>query len=158
MDRIQPHSTSTVVASNSNSASLQSGRTVRNVLLLLLTLGALLSGCAQPERVGVSFSTQVQPLFTEHCAACHSAAAAQGGLVLEAGSAYESLVGVPSGQVELMLVTAGDPQASYLIHKLEGTQGDVGGYGARMPLTGAPLTSEQMGLIRDWITQGAKDN
>lgn len=126
--------------------------------LLLLGLGALLAGCSQPEIVGVSFSAQVQPIFTEHCVSCHSAEGAQGGLILAASSAYEDIVGVPSDQSELLLVKASDPQGSYLIHKLEGTQAVVGGYGAQMPAYEDPLPTEDIDLISQWIAQGAKDN
>jgi hypothetical protein len=50
------------------------------------------------------------------------------------------------------------PDSSYLIHKIEGTQADVGGSGERMPRGGMPLTQAQIDLIRAWITVGAKNN
>lgn len=124
---------------------------------LLMSLGALLAGCARPAAEVVSFSTQVQPIFTDSCATCHLEGAAPTGLVLSAGTAYENMVGVPSVQSELMRVKPGDVQGSYLIHKLEGTQVEVGGSGMQMPV-GAPLSAEVIDLIRDWVAQGAKDN
>jgi hypothetical protein len=51
-----------------------------------------------------------------------------------------------------MRVAPGNPGDSYLIRKLEGTPGIVGG---RMPLSGAPLDQPTINSIRAWITNGA---
>jgi hypothetical protein len=68
--------------------------------------------------------------------------------------AYSALVGVPSRQKPgAVLVAPGDPESSYLIHKLEGRTGIVG---ERMPRTNGPfLTAGQMLVIRRWIELGA---
>jgi hypothetical protein len=67
---------------------------------------------------------------------------------------YAALVNVPSrSRPELMLVKPGDPENSYLIHKLEGRSGIVG---LRMPRNGPPyLTDGQILVIRRWIAIGA---
>jgi hypothetical protein len=53
-------------------------------------------------------------------------------------------------------VIPGDPDNSYLVQKLEGTQGIIG---QRMPRTGGPyLTSGQMLVIRRWIQLGARND
>jgi hypothetical protein len=53
-------------------------------------------------------------------------------------------------------VVAGDPESSYLIHKLEGRPGIVG---MRMPRgTGPFLTDGQIRIIRRWIEVGAPNN
>ena len=52
-------------------------------------------------------------------------------------------------------VIAGDPENSYLIHKLEGRSGIVG---ARMPLLGPYLTDGQIVVIRRWIETGARND
>ena len=50
----------------------------------------------------------------------------------------------------------GDPDASYLIHKLEGAS-DI--TGLRMPRNGPPfLTAGQILVIRRWIEVGAPNN
>ena len=71
-----------------------------------------------------------------------------------AGDVYAAMVNVPSRQrPDLMIVAPGNPDASYLIHKLEGRAGIVG---LRMPLNGPPhLTSGQILVIRRWIELGA---
>jgi hypothetical protein len=49
-------------------------------------------------------------------------------------------------------VKPGDPDNSYIVQKVEGTAA-VGG---RMPLNREPLTAEQIGLLRQWISEGAE--
>ena len=50
----------------------------------------------------------------------------------------------------------GDPENSYLIHKLEGRPGIVG---VRMPRgTGPFLTAGQITIIRRWIELGAHND
>jgi hypothetical protein len=70
---------------------------------------------------------------------------------------YNALINVPSRQKpELMLVAPGNPDASYLIHKLEGRSGIVG---LRMPRNGPTyLTDGQLLVIRRWIAIGAPRN
>lgn len=78
---------------------------------------------------------------------------------LSAGRTLESIVNVPSAQVPaLARVRPTLPDSSYLVHKIQGTQGSVGGSGGRMPLGGGSLTPVEIELIRAWITGGALDN
>lgn len=91
-------------------------------------------------------------IFTPICTQCHTGASAPQGLRLEAGMSYGMLVNVASAEVpELMRVEPGNPDDSYIIHKLEGTQA----VGDRMPLGGPYLSTAQIGVIRQWITDGA---
>ena len=65
---------------------------------------------------------------------------------------YAMLVNAPSVEAPTLLrVAPGNPDASYLIQKIEGTAA-VGG---RMPLNGPPLPAETIAVIRQWITDGA---
>lgn len=90
-------------------------------------------------------------VFTAICTQCHTGAGVQG-LALDDGVSYGNLVGVPSTEVPaLKRVVPGDPGASYLVQKIEGTA-DVG---SRMPLGQAPLDPALIALIRDWIAGGA---
>jgi hypothetical protein len=74
-------------------------------------------------------------------------------LRLDAANSYAMLVGVASGGVPaLKRVAPGDADNSYIIHKLEGHQA----VGARMPLGGPYLDAQTIGLIRQWITNGAQ--
>jgi hypothetical protein len=79
------------------------------------------------------------------------------GLVLLEGRSYASLVGRRStGKPSATLVAPGDPDNSYLIHKLEAAPGIVG---ERMPRNAGPfLTAGQISIIRRWIELGAKND
>jgi hypothetical protein len=91
-------------------------------------------------------------VFTPICTTCHAGSAAPLGLRLEEGASFAMLVNAPSAEVPALLRAApGNPDASYLIQKLEGTAA-VGG---RMPLNGPPLPAETIAVIRQWITAGA---
>ncbi len=63
----------------------------------------------------------------------------------------------------LSRVSAGRPQDSFLLHKLDGSHTCAGltcpgGCGGRMPLLGDPLAADKIDEIRDWILLGAADN
>ena len=52
-------------------------------------------------------------------------------------------------------VLPGDPDNSFVVHKLEGT--DLNG-SARMPFGGPFLDQPTIDTVRAWITQGALNN
>ncbi len=110
----------------------------------------------------VSLSRDVQPILDRYCVACHLYESPQGGLLLEAGDTHAATVDVPSTQAPLPRVAPGDPERSYLVHKLRGTQLQVGGSGAPMPFnadTGTSgLATDELEVIEAWIRAGAPDN
>lgn len=95
-------------------------------------------------------------IFTPACSGCHTG----GGQTLptlmnltNAEASYSSLVGINSVEVpEYSRVDPLDPDASYLVHKIEGTQA----VGSRMPFRGSKLSDEQIAAIRQWIASGAQ--
>jgi len=92
-------------------------------------------------------------------AGCHLAPSANHDLDFATAENTRSLnLGVPSAESPLLRVVPGRPSQSYLLHKIAGTQGTVGGSGDRMPLEGAFLTQEQEDAVRAWILEGARDN
>ena len=95
-------------------------------------------------------------VFSPICTQCHAGAAAPLGFSLEAGVSFGSTVNVPSVEApELMRVLPGDPDASYIVWKIEGRAGIVGG---RMPLGLPQLPAEEIDAIRTWIEDGALQN
>ena len=92
------------------------------------------------------------------CTQCHNAVGRLfNGLDLSPQVSYANLVGVASrGKVGAIRVVPGDPENSYLIHKLEGRPGIVG---VRMPKIGPPyLTDGQILVIKRWIELGARND
>ena len=70
--------------------------------------------------------------------------------------AYANLVNVASrGKPSAIRVAPGEPDSSYLVHKLEGGPAIAG---QRMPLNGPYLTAGQIAVIRRWIDEGAANN
>lgn len=103
-----------------------------------------------------TFSSIQARIFTPICTQCHAGASAPLGFSLEAGVSYGNLVNVPSVEVPtLMRVKPGQPDSSYIVRKLEGGPGIVGG---RMPLGLPPLAAEEIGALRSWIAAGALQN
>lgn len=107
----------------------------------------------------VSFAGDVQPVFTANCTVgCHGGVMPQQDMSLEAGEAYANTVDVPSNESPLDRIEPGDPEASYLVHKLQGTHRTVGGSGDPMPLGASRLPPVVIDAIRRWIALGAVDN
>lgn len=138
--------------------------------LLLAALAATLGGCFSertstgPVGGAVSFANDVQPILSGSCAFsnCHGTTNANPGgrpMVLTTGQAYNNVVDVQAVELSAMArIKPGQPDQSYLIHKLQGTHRTVGGSGERMPLSGAPLPQAQIDLIRTWVANGAPRN
>jgi len=131
-----------------------SGRAVTGLLMAGLIMLAPVLRAAEP----VSFSRDIVPVLRSQCATCHMSGDEPGRMKLYPSAAYRSLVDMPSTGSPLRLVSPGDPQASYLLHKLQGTHLDAGGTGVQMPFAQAPLPDETRELIRRWVAQGALDN
>jgi Bacterial Ig-like domain len=103
--------------------------------------------------VTADFQSIQSNVFTPICSKCHIGAGAPEGLQLDAAHSYNLLVGVPSvEQPNLLRVKPSDPANSYMLHKIEGAPGIVGG---QMPLGETPLPQATIAAISQWITNGA---
>src|ERR1700682_4259966 len=92
-------------------------------------------------------------VFTPICSVCHIRASVPQRLQLDAAHSFNLLVGLPSNeQPSLLRVKAGDPDNSYMVHKIEGLAGITGG---QMPLGQTPLPQATINAIRQWVTNGA---
>jgi hypothetical protein len=138
---------------------MKTGTVIARALLAaaLLTLAACGGGSgdnAPPAGLQPTLASIQDNVFTVTCAVsgCHGGAGAQYGLQLDPGFSAGNLINVPSGQdPNLIRVVPGDPDASFLIQKLDGTQT----VGARMPDNGPYLTTAKINVIRQWIQDGA---
>ena len=131
------------------------GRSRRPDFWVLLVPVALLSvGCADMGEPDPStYYDEIQPIFNQSCVGCHTKDVDRTTFSLMADDSYAYLVGVASVQVDTLLrVDPGDPDASYLVMKLE--QDDPPS-GVRMPRNTTPLDPSDIQKIRDWITAGA---
>lgn len=108
------------------------------------------SGTLQP-----TFQSIQARVFTPVCTGCHAGAAAPLGLRLDEGASYALLVNASSVEVPaLRRVQPGNPDASYLIQKLEGRAA----VGSRMPLNAPALPQATIDVIRQWIADGAPNS
>ncbi len=110
-----------------------------------------------------TLSADVQPIFTSNCATagCHvgnNPPPIGQGMDLSSGNTVSNTVNVLAAGASLDRIEPGNPDQSYLVHKIEGTQSQVGGGGGRMPLGGSALSATEIATIRSWIAAGALDN
>ncbi len=129
------------------------------VFLLSLSFFAASIGVSEAQQVipivglkrdtPVSFEREILPLFRKSCLACHNAADAEGGLVLEtpqsilAGGDSGAAAVARNGNESLLLKVASHREEPFM-PPLDNDR------------NAPPLTSEQLGLIKLWIDQGAQ--
>ena len=132
---------------------------------------------------GVTFATDIKPLFDASCVKCHGEQKPKGDLRLD------TLEGVLKGSEEGKVLVVGDSAQSKIVTAIArinpktamppepraprprpGASGNPGGDGAGAPPAAAPggqggrpqgpppkpLTPDEVGLVRAWIDQGAK--
>ncbi len=151
---------------------------VNSLRAVVFAVGVMIVGCGVPLTVPdgmpgdgdgngggaqgdtISFALDVQPILTTFCSTCHRVgglADARGiALRLTEQEALDGLIGGMSVQdPSLAFVVPGDSSASLLFQKISGDDPPVGN---RMPFSQAPLSSNQIAIIRDWIDQGAMLN
>ena len=103
----------------------------------------------------LSHAVDIQPIWDLQCVGCHSGPGPSGGMDL-AYDAYPNIVDVPSNDIGTMdRIEPFDPGNSYIWHKINGTQIQVGGQGTQMPQGGPFLSQTELDRIEQWILQGA---
>jgi hypothetical protein len=105
----------------------------------------------------LSHALDIQPIWDEHCVTmCHTPGGLNTDVVLTPDRALDDLLERFPVAATIPYVDPGNPDRSYLLYKLDGTQEEApGGSGAPMPL-GAPILSvEVRNMIEAWIEQGA---
>ncbi len=98
-------------------------------------------------KTGVTYSTDIQPIFEKSCFKCHGSEKQKGKLRLD------SLEAVLKGGEDGKILEAGSSAKSPMVFAVARVDEDE----AMPPADkGKPLTKEQVSLIRAWIDQGAK--
>ncbi len=103
---------------------------------------------AASDKKGVTYATDIKPIFQKSCFKCHGPDKQKAKLRLDSLSA--ALKGSENGKV----IETGNSAKSTLVHNIA----RIGDEDDWMPPVdkGDPLTKDQIGLIRAWIDQGAK--
>lgn len=113
-------------------------------------------GAARP----VSFARDIRPLLSRGngppsgCKVCHYQGEHTPQGIDIGGLDMTTLGRLRKGGVSsgTRIIVAGDPSASVMVQKLEGTYGR----GARMPKDQKPWSTQEIALVRRWIAEGAK--
>ena len=144
---------------------------LRNLILIIFILSGISIFIVSCDPAAVqqesSFDLIQSKIFTPSCAisSCHATESdafyAQHQLILTAGKSYQNLVEVLSFNAAakadgLFRVKSGDPENSFLVHKLHSDGSHhVGNYGSPMPLGLPKLSFGQLEYIEQWIQAGA---
>ncbi len=135
-------------------------------------LALLLAACAE-EDDGVTFEDDLRPLFEDRCVFCHQPGAPFGpetgaGMDVANPFAEEGLVNAPNiwagphPELPGQLVVPGDPEASFVIHKISdpalGYLPETGIAGAFMPYQIPAMTAGEVALVEQWVSEGAQDD
>jgi hypothetical protein len=132
----------------------------------------LAAGCGSGPRVGPpepastgpagTFSSIEQNILVPRCAsaACHSGNPPPSApLSLDLEVAYANIVSQPSQQLPGMnQVEPGRPDQSYLLLKMRGTAGSVGGVATPMPINDQSLDDADLAAVESWILDGAPND
>lgn len=138
------------------------------LLLFFVLIGCDTTSSEENDPIDPPPTTSLEPtlssiqanIFNATCATsqCHDSNDPERDLDMSAGRSFEEMVNVASIDIsDLLLVKPSDPDSSYLVWKIEGRQGIEG---QRMPrgMNASPLSTTQINVIRQWISDGALDN
>ena len=133
---------------------------IRRISIIGLIL--IFGGCAAEEGPvfteieidEISFSNDIQPIFTTNCIMCHNESHSTG-LNLQEGFSYNLLVNTSSANYSPNLrIAPFSLENSVLWHKIN----DDGVFGGIMPQIGGPLSNFEIEKITAWIELGALNN
>ena len=122
---------------------------------LVVAIGASAQDATLPPaaaKAGVTYATDIKPIFDAACVKCHSGDKPKAHLKLD------TLAAVLKGTKMGPILKAGDSANSFIIKSVAHLTKDHDSW--MPPLKNRagikPLTPEQIGLLRAWIDQGAK--
>src|SRR5262249_13310545 len=96
----------------------------------------------------ISFDRQIRPIIQGVCIGCHQPAKAKGNYVM---MSRETMLA--AGESKLPPIVPGQPDKSHLVKLIKPDKGE-----AEMPKGKKALSAVEIGLIRQWIAEGAVDD
>ena len=101
----------------------------------------------------VDFQTEVRPILNKKCFKCHTGPKAKGGLRMDTPEDFSKRIGGDDPAI-----VPGDPAKSLLSVKagLPPTDGDAMPPPAARSRGAESMTAAELGVVRQWITEGAK--
>ena len=147
--------TLTATASSGSTFTSWTGCTsTTNICTVTMTQALTVTATFTAAVTAVSLKNDVQPIFTLHCAGCHSGGTAPN---LSSGKSYTELVNVTAGSCSsAKYVVPSQPTQSYLITVL--TSGSTLGACNGGSMAGFLSSSTDLKTITTWISQGALNN
>ncbi len=119
-------------------------------ILSILFLASILIGCV---RKPVSYRDQIQPILNTRCTKCHETETRRMKVIL---TSYENFMNSRTVSGKEPLVVPGSPKESRLYILCATSQAHF-----RMPPDTSnvtPLPTEELDLLRKWISQGSQNN
>ena len=117
-------------------------KTVHFVLAVTYSMTVSLATTqAEDSTARIDFARDVAPIFGEHCVRCHAPGKEEADISLATGEDLK----------QNEFVVAGDPDASYLLELISAADGER----PEMPKESEPLSTEQVAVVRRWISEGA---
>src|SRR3954467_3822758 len=113
-----------------------------NAFRLAAAMVVAVSASADAQTTTVDFGRDVQPIFREHCYGCHGPELQMNGFRLDRRA--DAMRGGSQTNIG-----PGNADGSRLYHRVAGTS-----LGPQMP-PDAPLSAEQIAIVRQWIDEGA---
>lgn len=131
-------------------------------LLACLTVSA----CGEEEDTGVTYDDDIQVLFAQRCTTCHHPGSP---INVDIQNPYTPVTGLvdsnntwaaehPDAMLPTRNVVPGDPDNSFVMHKLTDDLPESGDGGSVMPLQVPRLTDQELATVEQWITNGAQND
>jgi hypothetical protein len=118
----------------------------QKALLAGLVVAAVLGGGLAWEKDSVDYNADVKPILNKHCIGCHGGVKKAGGVSF----LFEEEMYQP-GKSGKVAVVKGDWRESEMIRRITTHDPDE-----RMPKDGPALSEKEIGVLKEWISEGAK--
>ena len=116
----------------------------RTSLVLVVGLWMIIS--CMDQDANIDYNTQIKPILNKHCISCHGGVKQNGGFGL---LTREHALAITES--EKPAIVPGNAHTSEMIQRLTAEDPEI-----RMPLDADPLSDEDIGILKQWIDEGAE--